>query len=260
MLLQKFRNEADLGFSFPKTAGTPGSSSAAGAGETIRSARHRVGRHDPGLDDDRFRNLLGDAAWARLPAPVRARFGKRLPPGGSAIFQGVVTQMFMTRWGWLLAQTCRLVGAPLPFDPDAVGAAAVVTVTEDAETGGHFWMRQYGRKSGFPQTVHSSKRFTGPTGLEEYVGHGIGMALRLEATDRALLFKSDHYYVTLFGMRLRLPDWLAPGRLTIGHHDRGNGRFAFTLSLMHPRLGVLIHQKAVFTDTVKTNEGNRHDG
>ena len=113
-------------------------------------------------------------------------------------------------------------------------------------TDGQFWIRQYGRKRGFPQTVHSSKRFDGPTGLEEYLGYGIGMALTVEATDTALLFKSDHYYVTLLGMRLRLPAWLSPGALTIGHHERGNGRFAFTLSLVHPLLGNLVQQTAVF--------------
>lgn len=200
-------------------------------------------------EDNRFRTLLGEAGWNRLPAPVRARFGKRLKPGDSVAYQGVVKQMFMTRAGWLLAQACRLIGAPLPFDPFAVGGPAVVIVTEDTETNGQFWIRQYARRTGFPQTVHSSKRFAGPTGLEEYVGYGVGMALTVEATETALLFKSDHYFVTLFGQRVRLPEWLSPGRLTIGHHERGGGRFAFTLSLMHPYLGVIIHQKAVFAQT-----------
>lgn len=199
------------------------------------------------LKDSRFRKLLGEAGWRRLPAPVRERFGKRLKRGDSIAYQGHIQEMVMSRAGHLFAQACRLIGAPLPYDRDSINAPAVVIVTEDTATDGQFWIRQYGRKRGFPQTVHSSKRFDGPTGLEEYIGYGIGMALTVEATDTALLFKSAHYYVTLLGKRLRLPAWLSPGALTIGHHERGNGRFAFTLSLVHPLLGDLIQQTAIFT-------------
>ena len=199
--------------------------------------------------DDRFRELLGEVGWQRLPPPVRERFGKRLKGGDSVAYQGIVKQMFMSRVGRIVAQACRLIGAPLPYDPDTIDAPSVVIVTEDTATNGQFWIRQYGRKNGFPQTVHSSKRFAGPTGLEEYIGYGIGMALNIEATETALLFKSDHYFLTLLGWRIRLPNWLTPGRVTVGHHERGNGRFAFTLSLVHPRLGVLIHQKVVFVET-----------
>ena len=199
------------------------------------------------LKDDRFRRLLGESGWRRLPAPVRERFGKRLQHGDSIAYQGHIQEMAMSRTGYLFAQACRLIGAPLPYDRDSINAPAVVIVTEDTATEGQFWIRQYGRKRGFPQTVHSSKRFDGPTGLEEYIGYGIGMALTVEATETALLFRSDHYYVTLFGRRLRLPAWLNPGDLTIGHHERGNGRFAFTLSLAHPLLGTLIRQTAIFS-------------
>ena len=212
----------------------------------------RIGASDDSdtpLVDDRFRELLGEAAWRRLPALVRERFGKRLKGGDSVAYQGIIKQMFMSRIGRAVAHACRLIGAPLPYDGDSVDAPSVVIVTEDTATNGQFWIRQYGRKSGFPQTVQSSKRFAGPTGLEEYIGYGIGMALTLEATETALLFKSDHYFVTMAGLRVRIPDWLTPGRVTVGHHERGNGRFAFTLSLVHPRLGVLIHQKVVFAET-----------
>lgn len=232
MLTQGYVNQADFDWPLPPA-------------DAVRG--HAEVEQAP-LEDGRFRALLGDAAWSRLPAPVRARFGKRLKPGDSVAYQGVVKQMFMTRAGWVLAQACRLIGAPLPFDPYAVGVPAVVVVTEDTATNGQFWIRQYGRRNGFPQTVHSSKRFAGPTGLEEYVGYGVGMALTVETTETALLFKSDHYFVTLFGRRFRLPALLSPGRLTIGHHERGGGRFAFTLSLMHPYLGVIIHQKVDFIE------------
>lgn len=198
--------------------------------------------------DRRFRDLLGDQDWMRLPAAVRRRFGKRLKGGASIAYQGKVTSMRMHTAGWILAQAARLVGAPLPYDISSVNQPAVVVVTEDIASNGQFWIRQYGRKCGFPQVVHSSKRFAGPTGLEEYLGYGIGMALRVEARDDALLFKSDHYFVALAGHRVRLPRFLSPGSLTIGHHDMGGGWFRFSLRLRHRLLGELIEQDAIFQD------------
>jgi len=48
--------------------------------------------------------------------------------------------------------------------------------------------------------------------------------------------------------RLRLPRWLTPGALRIGHIDHGQGAFAFVLDLVHPVLGELIHQHGEFHD------------
>lgn len=198
--------------------------------------------------DTRFSDLLGPKGWARLPAAIRKRFGKRLGGGVSVAYQGVVTRMQMNGAGRILAHLARLVGAPFPFDMSSVDLPAVVIVTEDMATNGQFWIRQYGRRNGFPQTVHSSKRFAGPTGLEEYIGYGIGMALRVEATPHALLFKSDHFFLQIFGRRWKLPGWIGPGALVIGHHDLGQGQFAFTLSLSNRLFGDLIQQDAVFHD------------
>lgn len=199
--------------------------------------------------DRRFCNLVGQDDWNRLPRAIRTRFGKRLSGGASVAYLGKVTEMKMNFAGKILAQLARLVGAPLPYDMSSVGHPAVVSVTEDTARDGQFWIRQYGRASGFPQVVHSSKRFAGPTGLEEYLGYGIGMALRVETASDALLFKSDHYFLQVFGRRLRLPRFLNPGDLVIGHHDLGNGQFIFSLDLKHHLLGQLIRQDAVFNDT-----------
>lgn len=206
------------------------------------------------LGDLRFRALLGPADWAALAPAIRRRFSKRLADRRTAVYAGEITDMRMTRIGWLLAQAARIVGAPLPLDRQA-GLPATVTVTEDPASGGQFWTRIYGRRRGFPQVIHSSKRFRGPTGLEEYLGRGVGMALVLRAEGDALHFVSDHYFLTLGSTRLRLPGWLSPGETTVSHIDRGNGQFTFRLELRHPLLGLLIRQNALFRDVAFEGSG-----
>lgn len=206
-----------------------------------------AGAPDAALADLRFARLLGAEGWARLPAAVRARFSKRYAPGRSVSYAGVIGECRMSRAGWALAHLCRLIGAPLPLDRGG-GLAAVVTVTEHSDSHGQVWTRVYARRHGFPQVIHSAKMFAGPTGLEEYLGLGIGVALTVSAEPDRIVFHSDHYFVRLIGRRLRLPRWLTPGALRIDHIDHGNGAFAFVLDLAHPVLGELIHQHGEFHD------------
>jgi len=201
----------------------------------------------PAGPDLRFCRLLGAGAWARLPETVRARFAKRMLPGYSVSYEGEIVHCRTAPAGWLLAQLCRCIGSPLPLSSDT-GVAAVATVTEDGIGGGQVWSRMYARHRGFPQVIHSAKRFAGPTGLEEYLGGGFGIALTVCADTSGIAFLSDHYFLCLGPWRVRLPDWLSPGDLRIDHQDAGGGRFAFTLSLRHAFLGELIHQVGHFRD------------
>ena len=207
----------------------------------------QVPAHDAALHDLRFRALIGRAAWEALPPAVQKRFSKRLSGVAVALYRGRVVRTEFSAVGWLFAQGLRLVGAPLPLSRDGE-VPAVVCVSEDARSGGQIWSRMYGRKRGFPQVIHSAKRFAGATGLEEYVGRGIGMALRVEPMADGLRFVSDHYFVMIGGARWRLPRWAEPGRTKVEHHDLGSGRFAFDLELCHPLLGQLVVQHALFDD------------
>ncbi len=199
------------------------------------------------LTDLRFRTLIGEAAWARLPEPVCRRFSKCLAPEEALIYRGEVIATELSRSGRILAFLARSIGSPLPLTNGALGPALVV-VAEDQRLGGQSWTRIYMRPGRRPQTVHSAKRFRGPTGLEEYVGYGIGMALAVTVEDGALMFRSDHYFLTLGRWRMRLPRLLAPGEMCITHREQGAGSFTFRLTLTHPRLGCLVHQLAYFRD------------
>lgn len=202
---------------------------------------------DETLCDLRFRALLGAEAWLRLPAAVRRRFSKRIADGGTAVYRGRVTALFMSRAGTVLAQLLRVAGAPLPLSPLA-GHASVVAVTEDKASGGQVWSRLFVRESGFPQVIHSVKRFAGPTGLEEAIGFGIVMALTLSAEPNGLYFRSAGYALEIGLGRLPIPAFLTPGALTVSHENVSDTTFLFTLTLVHPRFGTLIRQDVLYEE------------
>ncbi|WP_089176066.1 DUF4166 domain-containing protein [Bosea sp. AS-1] len=203
--------------------------------------------HDKPLVDLRFRALLGPAEWEKLPADVRARFSKRLSGAAAATYVGRIAELRMNRAGRILSQVLRLIGAPLPICLDT-DVASVVTVTEDGAAGGQVWTRLYAKRGGFPQVIHSAKRFAGPTGLEEYIGYGIAMALRLTVENGTLAFRSAGYNLKLGRFRLPLPRWLTPGQLTVTHRETGAGTFEFALDLSHPLFGELLHQSGQYRD------------
>jgi hypothetical protein len=124
------------------------------------------------LDDRRFHDLLPDEEWGRLPLAIWRRFSKRFADGETVVYVGTIEEASFSPAGWWLAQLARIIGAPLPLCAET-GVPMVVTVTE--ARGGQIWTRICTRSDGFPQVIHSAKRFTGPTGLEEYVGYGVGM-------------------------------------------------------------------------------------
>ena len=199
------------------------------------------------IEDLRFRTLVGERAWGELPDAVRRRFSKCLGPNEVLVYQGLVTATQLSVAGRVLSFLSRAIGSPLPLTNGATGPAVVI-VTEDAGLGGQSWLRIYARPGHFPQAIHSAKRFSGPTGLEEYVGCGIGMALRVSVEEGALAFRSAGYFLQVARWRLPIPRVLQPGQMQIVHRDLGAGSFEFSLSLTHGVFGQLVHQAAVFHD------------
>jgi hypothetical protein len=206
----------------------------------------RTSRREP--THGSFRDLVDDEEWQQLPALVQARFERELAPGETIAFVGEVAATRMTAIGWLWAQVARLAGAPLPLKALMRTSAAVV-VAQDASGTAQCWTRIYHEEGALPQVIRSTKRFAGPTGLEECVGGGIGMALALSVEQRALVFRSTEYFWRCGPLRFRIPDCLTPGRIAVIHREERAGRFSFTLLVVHPRFGEIIRQVAFFRDT-----------
>src|ERR1700750_2737878 len=87
------------------------------------------------LDDNRFHALLPDEEWGRLPLAVWRRFSKRLAGGSTIVYVAEFDESYHSVIGWWLAQLARLIGGPLPTGRET-GVPMVVTVTEDAASGG----------------------------------------------------------------------------------------------------------------------------
>ena len=224
-------------------------------------------KHNNHIGDLRFRQLFTQAEWISLPLPVRTRFGRRVRTGDAIIYKGHVEYNRVNRWGRILNTVLKLIGAPLPLDTQNAGAAAVVTVTEapgiNSGHGGQIWMRQYARqdaKRPFPQIIQSAKRFTGPTGIEEHIGGGIGMSLRPLVEGQELVFRAEDIFWDVpqlwnsqrrKKLRLTLPRWLGPKVLRAGHEEMGSGEFVFTLQLEHKWFGKMLDQRVRFRDDLE---------
>jgi hypothetical protein len=198
--------------------------------------------------EHRFRNLMSDTDWHALPRDIRRRFETAIPRGGMKLYAGTVITTKISRAGRVLGFFASIAGSPLPDTNGATGPATVI-VTEDTLRGGQLWTRLFSRPGRDAQMITSVKRFAGPTGMEERLGHGFTMRLRLTAENGALVFRSVGYDIELFGHRIRLPSLIAPGTCEIIHRNLGPTRFAFILTLTHPLFGQLIRQEAHFEET-----------
>ena len=188
-----------------------------------------------------YASLLG-TSWYELPARTRVRFGVERE---MVCYHGRVVVSECTLLGRFFRQLARLVGSPLPFD-DTVGPATVVVMATGR--GSSSWTRVYRRNAGRAQAIRSVKRFAGPTGLEEHVGAGLCMALRMHVEGASLVFESAGYSWAFGKARIPLPNWLTPGRLRVCSTELAAPSFRFCLTLNHPRFGVVLRQEAVFED------------
>lgn len=188
-----------------------------------------------------FHALLGDAAWNRLPAAVRARFDAHAHAAGATVYRGeaCVRASCCGRW---LAQLCRLIGTPVaPF----VGERVPMEVRVFDGPDGVVWERRYEFADRPAVVVRSTKQLDGG-GLVESLNAGLHMRLHVYEHEGCLHFVSTGYFFRAGGLRCELPRWFLPGVTHVVHRDLGHGEFRFSMSTAHRWFGEMFFQDGVF--------------
>lgn len=191
-----------------------------------------------------FETLVGPFGWRRLHGDVRRRFS-----GGHADAVTYPGRLAVERnWAGLAFALCaKLLGGPLPLG-QAPDAATIVCVRSNGQ-GGVVWERWLElRKGHAPLRIASTKQTDESGRLLECVEGGLGMVLRVFEQAHGLVFESQSYFMTIFGRRIPLPQWLTPGVCRVEHHHVADGRFRFGMTVTHPLFGRMFSQSGIFHD------------
>lgn len=193
-----------------------------------------------------LRNVLGEIAWARLPATVRTRFGE---PVLAVDYVGTFDVVRASLLGRIIAWLCQAIGTPV-VPRTGTDIPAIIHVGPVGR--GASWLREYRWPNGKTCRVHSTKVIGRDGVLVEELPAGLRMPLTVYEQDSALHFVSQGYYFKLGihcaheALRIRLPSWLSPGTTHVVHADEAAGWFRFTMTVTHPVFGEVFYQTGRF--------------
>jgi hypothetical protein len=189
---------------------------------------------------------MGCAAWERLPAAVRARFGEPVIP---VDYVGNFDIVRASLVGRLISWVCLAIGTPVV---PRTGTHIPAVIHVGPVKRGASWRREYHWPNG-PTTLVRSTKVIGPDGgLVEELPAGLRMPLTVYERGGVLHFVSKGYYFELGGapdgwhLRIPLPAWLSPGTTHVEHADQTDGWFRFTMTVTHPLLGEVFYQTGRF--------------
>lgn len=193
-----------------------------------------------------LKEVLGNAAWMRLPEAVRVRFGDA---ADVVDYVGEFEVVRASLLGKLLAWSCQLIGTPV-VPRTGTNVAATVHVCPSGH--GVEWRREYRWPRSAPCLVRSTKVITTDGTLVEELPARLCMSLAVYEDAGTLHFVSRDYYFDLTipwtsrRLRLVLPRGFSPGTTHVEHVDEADGWFRFTMTVMHPLFGEMFYQTGRF--------------
>jgi Domain of unknown function (DUF4166) len=193
-----------------------------------------------------LKEVLGNAAWARLPEAVRVRF---TDTAHAVDYVGEFETVRASLLGKVIAWTCQLIGTPVA---PRTGSNVPAIVHVGPSRRGTQWVREYQWPGHSPCTVRSTKVIAPDGTLVEELPAHLCMSLDVYEATGVLHFVSRDYYFDIMipgtrrRMRFVLPLWLSPGATHVEHIDEANGWFRFTMTTIHPVFGEMFFQTGRF--------------
>jgi len=192
--------------------------------------------------DDTYQKLLGIKAWSKLKPEIRKRFSMKPGSQQTIHYRGWI-HVRRNIAGFLFACFCKIIGGPLVIQQDR---SVPIEVELQAEAnGGVSWIRNYHFNRGSSQ-VKSSKRLNTQGELEEHIGCGLSMRLKVFERDGNLYFLSEDYRWRIGRFCFTVPTLLTPGVTLVSHEQIAGNRFRFSLSVNHRYFGEVFHQLGEF--------------
>jgi hypothetical protein len=137
-----------------------------------------------------YRALIGEKDWCRLHPDIQNRFSVN-SAHSKVTYTGVMEVIYLSFFGKLLAQLCRIIGTPLALY-SGKNIPMKVNVYHDEKLKGMTWDRLYFYPNRSVNRVKSTKCIRKNTGLIEVVG--FGMYLKVYEQNNAIVFESTRFF------------------------------------------------------------------
>jgi len=192
-----------------------------------------------------YRSLIGEKGWRRLHPDIQHRFSVD-SASSEVTYTGVMDVIYLSFFGKLLAQLCRVIGTPLALY-SGENIPMKVNVYSDKKLKGMTWDRFYFYPNRSVNRVKSTKCIRKNTGLIEVVGFGFGMYLKVYEQNSAIIFESTRFFWQLGRLKINIPQILTPGKTTVKQQALEGGLFRFSFDVIHPIFKQVYYQTGVFS-------------
>jgi len=199
------------------------------------------------LQEPIVKRALG-ADWERVPEILRWNFG--LSPGtdSEVRLKGLMHEITYSRIGSLFVWPARLFGALVPYQGKNIRIRIDIR-THASDPRFMYWQRVHCFRA-HPECIFASRmEYLSGSDFIERVRTGLGMRMRASVTDGVLKFEAVCYQWDLFGLRIRLPNWLLMGTGVILEKQTGPDEFSMHFEINHPWWGRTFTYSGVFSFT-----------
>jgi hypothetical protein len=185
------------------------------------------------------------ADWERVPEILRRNFDLRPGSDDETRLRGVMHEVSYSRIGALFVWPGRLFGALVPWQGRDVGIRIDLR-THVADERFMYWHRVHFFERNLDFLFASRMEYLEGNEFIERVRTGLGMRMKATLDGEVLKFEALCYQWDLFGLTLRIPNWLLMGTGVILERQLDADSFQMHFEINHPWWGRTFTYTGVF--------------